>query len=60
MKNLLRRLIFRLFFRKIPKKQFGRCITCDANKLCMGKINCRATFEQQYERIDFGEIIKKL
>jgi len=43
------RLLFNITFKKVPKKQFGRCITCKASDVCH-KINyCKCSDEQQYE-----------
>lgn len=46
---VIARLLFRLTFKKVPKKQFGRCVTCKANEICY-KINvCKCNDEQQYD-----------
>jgi len=51
MKTLYLRLLFNLTHTKIPKKQFGRCVTCDGNKICH-KINlCKCSDDEQYQNI---------
>jgi len=43
------RLLFNITFKKVQKKQFGRCITCKASDICH-KINyCKCSDDQQYE-----------
>jgi len=51
MKTLYLKLLFRLVFKKIPKKQYGRCVTCDANQICYKLKVCKCNDEQQYESI---------
>ena len=60
MKKLLKKLIFRIFYKKIPKTNFGRCINCHASSLCGFHIKCTATMEQQYELFSIEKLIKKL
>ena len=31
---VIARLMFWITFKKVPKKQFGRCVTCVANEIC--------------------------
>ena len=46
---VIARLMFWITFKKVPKKQFGRCVTCAANEICY-KINvCKCNDEQQYD-----------
>ena len=58
MKQYIKNLVFKLFFYKIPKENFGRCISCDANTFCGYKIKCKATMEEQYKQIDINKKIK--
>jgi len=60
MKKLLKQIMFRIFYKKIPKTNFGRCINCDASSLCGYHIKCTATMEQQYKVFSASELIKKL
>ena len=47
--DVMPRLLFWITFKKVPKKQDGRCVTCKANQIC-SKINvCKCSDEQQYE-----------
>lgn len=57
MKKFIRNLLFKIFYYKIPKKNFGRCISCDANSFCGTKIKCTASMEQQYKKRDIDNII---
>lgn len=45
------KLLFRLTFVKIDKKQYGRCITCSANNVCTvyNMSLCKCTIDQQYK-----------
>jgi len=47
-------LLFKVLFKKIPKKQYGRCITCEANQIChKSQYRCKCTMEEQYILRDF-------
>lgn len=47
-------LLFKVLFKKIPKKQHGRCITCEANQIChKSQYRCKCTMEEQYILRDF-------
>ena len=46
---VIARLLFPITFKKISKKQFGRCITCSANKVCHKYKVCKCTDDEQYE-----------
>jgi hypothetical protein len=46
---VIARLMFWITFKKVPKKQFGRCVTCAANKLCYKIKVCKCNDEQQYD-----------
>jgi len=39
-----------IIFKKIPKKEDGRCIKCDARNLCGGKFRCECNIDQQYQK----------
>jgi len=42
-------LLFKVLFKRIPKKQYGRCITCEANQIChKSQYRCKCTMEEQY------------
>lgn len=60
MRKLLRNLIFRIFYKKIPKTNFGRCVECDANTICGFYVKCNATMEQQYKIRSIANLIEKL
>ena len=62
MKTLIRKALFRIFFKKIPKTHFGRCVECDANTLCgrTNGIECTATDEQQYRTISITNLIESI
>lgn len=42
-------IIFKLIFRKISKKQFGRCLTCSASVMCVKYNYCACSDDEQYE-----------
>ena len=45
-----KKLLFWITFKKIPKKQYGRCVTCAANEICHKNIMlCSCNMEQQYD-----------
>ena len=46
---VIARFLFPITFKKIPKKQFGRCVTCSANKVCHKYKVCKCSQEQQYD-----------
>lgn len=46
---VIARLLFWITFKKVPKKQFGRCVTCEANKICHKIKVCKCDDEQQYD-----------
>jgi hypothetical protein len=49
MSGITARLLFWATFKKVPKTQFGRCVTCKANEICY-KINvCKCSDDQQYD-----------
>jgi len=53
MRTFFKKILFRIFFKRIPKTQYGRCIECHANKLCgrpITAVKCRASMEQQYKK----------
>lgn len=43
------RLMFWITFKKVPKKQSGRCVTCAANEICYKIKVCKCNDEQQYD-----------
>jgi hypothetical protein len=52
------RILFKILFKKIPKKQFGRCVSCEANQIChKPQYGCECTMEEQYILRDFREIL---
>lgn len=60
MKNLYKKLLFLITFVKVPKKQYGRCITCAANRICMEIRVCKCSNDQQYElRINLYNFYEK-
>lgn len=46
---VIARLLFWITFKKVPKKQFGRCVTCKANEICYKVKVCKCNDEQQYD-----------
>jgi hypothetical protein len=46
---VIARLMFWITFKKVPKKQFGRCVTCAANEICYKIKVCKCNDEQQYD-----------
>ena len=46
---VIARLMFWVTFKKVPKKQFGRCVTCAANEICYKIKVCKCSDEQQYD-----------
>jgi hypothetical protein len=53
----MKKLLFKLTFVKIPKKQFGRCVTCKANKICHKIKVCKCDWDQQYD-LRINKILK--
>lgn len=51
MKTLYLKLLFYLTHKRIPKKQDGRCITCDGNKICNKIQLCKCNDNEQYQNI---------
>lgn len=50
-------LISKLIFKKIPKERAGRCMNCDARRICYKSFfKCTCSMEQQYKLKDFREI----
>jgi len=47
--NILNHLVFWITFKKVPKKQFGRCVTCSANNVCHKIKVCKCNDNEQYE-----------
>ena len=43
------KILFLMTFKKIPKKQDGRCVTCAAGDICHKVKVCRCDFNQQYD-----------
>lgn len=57
MKNIRNYLISKLIFKKIPKTRMGRCVECDARRICYKSFfKCTCNMEQQYKLRDFREI----
>ena len=57
-KKYFQSLFFKMIFKKIPKKLYGRCITCDANQLChKPQYRCKCTMEQQYMIRDLRNLL---
>ena len=46
---VIARFMFWITFKKVPKKQFGRCVTCAANEICYKIKVCKCNDEQQYD-----------
>jgi hypothetical protein len=46
---VIARFLFPITFKKVPKKQFGRCVTCNASKVCSKYKVCKCSDEQQYD-----------
>lgn len=45
----MKKLIFNLVFKKIPKTRVGRCTHCDARSIChKSYYKCTCNMEQQY------------
>ena len=44
----MKKILFRIVFKKIPKTQYGRCVECHANHICGVTAHCTCTMEQQY------------
>jgi len=47
--SVIARLLFWITFKKVPKKQNGRCVTCKANEICHKIKVCKCSDEQQYD-----------
>lgn len=51
-------LLFKVIFKKIPKKQYGRCVTCEANQICHKEhYRCKCSDEEQYILRDFRNVL---
>jgi hypothetical protein len=58
MKNLIKKLVFRITYTKVPKKEYGRCISCAANDFCHRIIGaCKCSDDEQYS-IRIEELLK--
>ena len=51
-------ILFKILFKKIAKKQYGRCVTCEANQIChKSQYNCKCTMDEQYILRDFRKLL---
>ena len=60
MRKIIKNLIFKMFYRVVDTKDFGRCINCEANTICGFHVNCKAGMRQHYKQKSIQNLIEKI